>query len=348
MEQWQLVCVTPQNTETIHGVLGDVWEKYSLQRVCEGELTALLRPYKKTKNLLPFHKKKQLQDLVAWQKLLEHCLDFKTLIPGSGNAILNDLGEASTLLKSNDTKLTQALQDFGNLVQYQITIFWDPKAVLKARQHDDSTFSEVVTAQHSKEDKVKFGQMLQSKMEAYKIKQAECFVGLLEAQGIDLIKMPCDAADMILNAVVLIDPQCEPKLYSAVESIDQNMPGQLNIKYVGPLPPISFASVTIGRASQSDIASACKLLNLKLPCNAEQVRVAYLEYMKTHHPDVSATLPNKVVNKKQDDHISRVQAAYKLLTRIVKADADFLQNRGTLKHKVLLDIQRESELQKAA
>lgn len=346
MTHFQLICVTDCTAETVAETLGDAWRKHALQCVSYYDLTALLKPLKKLRllsGLRDLNKKQKLRTLVEWQQILEQCLQLETVLPGSGKMHLNSLEEARMLLGGHSDALKNALHTHGRHIQFQITISWDPAAVLQAQKAHLQTLHDKPRGHHG------FGEQLQTQMENYKTQQAAKFLDLLSTKATDMIQLPCDTADMVLNVVVLIPRDKEGQLDQAVEHIDQDMPGQLNIKYVGPLPSISFASLNITRTPQRAVSDACKLLNVALPSEPDMIRQAYLNCVKHHHPDTK--IDESFIDTEASDvshRLMKIKNAYQLLIRVSNTYSDVCQNIDFKSDRLFLNIQRDADIQQAA
>jgi hypothetical protein len=152
---------------------------------------------------------------------------------------------------------------------------------------------------------------------------------MLTAVVQDVIALPLADEVMVLNAAVLIDPAQETWLDKAVETVDAMMP-DLSIRYQGPLPAVSFASLAVQAPTQGQIATAEVLLGKGLVDGREAIKTAYRTAMKGAHADMAGEASS-------DDAASALARAQSLLLKA--ADAP----RGAKGVPLLLDIRREGE-----
>jgi len=110
---------------------------------------------------------------------------------------------------------------------------------------------------------------------------------------------------MVFNASFLLTPGDEDLFFKALEGLDKQWEGRLNFKCVGPLPPYSFATVTIKRFDPKKIHWAYETLGLKGSVDVNQVNRAYKNMARQCHPDTHPQL-----NKRE---FEAVHQAYELL-----------------------------------
>lgn len=350
MSDLQLICITDQTEAVVRDALQKQWVKQNLLCVSEGQLTAVLKQKSKSGFFDNLNKKKQLKELIEWQKLLEQCLHFGSLLPGGGKALLQNTQEAQSLLKTHTQDLKANIEHFGKAIQFQITIYWDPEAVLRHAKDDGSILKLDGPELFANADPMKTAESIQRQMEAYKKEKASTFFEQLSSCSKDSIQLPCDHPDMILNMVVLIERKDELTLDHIVQGIDETMPDQLTIKYVGPLPAISFASVGVLRSSPQDLEYACQLLGISHPAKAQDIRYAYLNYMKEHHPDVAVANPDEGegAHSVNSAALTEVNNAYQLLMRVAKKEGKLTSISEKESNRVFIELFRENDLQRAA
>ncbi len=242
---------------------------------------------------LPFlqrGKVRELRRLLDFEQTLEAILPHGPLLAASPGACLRDARDALGFIAANITSLRGALNAYGDKLQFQVSIAWDPVAALaEARRRDDFG---AIRRLAERDDRKALGRAIQSAMEAERAARGDRYAGMLAAAALDLIRLPLESADAVLNAAVMVDRAGEARLDRALEAIDASWAQALTIKCVGPLPALSFASVALERPDPNAIAAACARLGVDASAEPTRVRDAYHAIMKRVHPDVTALADN--------------------------------------------------------
>ena len=326
---YRLIAITAADTGARIASIGQIAGEKATVVTALG-LSAVMLPKRKALLIAAFQKKAQLEGLLQDQKALESALSFGPVLPAALAPILGTEAEALALLAGHAQRLRDGLRDFGNAVQFQIRVTWDAKAALTAyRQEED-----IIEAAKAG------GEALRTAMLARKSALARSANDLLVEASLDNLSLPHEHEDVLINKVVLIERAGEAKLDAAVNAIDALLTEALSIKYTGPLPAVSFASVSVEEADASTLSSALKRLGLATLGQPDDVRAAYLARMKTEHPDAAA---------KAGGDIATHAADYKLLMRVAEAERAIERAGGVGSTRVLLlDLKRDGDQKRAA
>ncbi|MGL4444449.1 MAG: GvpL/GvpF family gas vesicle protein, partial [Alsobacter sp.] len=241
-------------------------------------LAALLLPDAKPRIAWLQTRKAEMEGLLSFQKLLEATVGVAPLLPAAYGSERIDAPQALALLTTHGRAMGEALSETGGLVQFQIEARWDPQAAL-ARLKAEGAF-----AGFDASDRKVFGAAIQARMEAERASLSDTFHGFLKAAGRDALRLPLADETMVLNAAVMIDRAGEAALDAAVARIDAAMPG-LKIRYLGPLPAVSFASIAIQSPTEGALARARVVLGVTADAAPEAIKRAYRDGMRTAHPD---------------------------------------------------------------
>ena len=305
----------------------------ALSTVTLNSLTAILAAETKKRHLLFASRRKQLNRLVEEQRVLEDLLAFGPLLPARPGQRIASEDDARALLAAHGDALTEAFAEFGKTVQYQITMEWT--ASPEARE---------MTAQNP---------VLEGPAAAIESLVAAARQGLrdliephLRRACRDLLDLPLDTANMFSNIVVLVAADGVAALEAALEAIDGALPAPSRIRMIGPLPPVSFAAVTLTEVGPQDLSKASRALEIDLDSALSsepgRLRRHYLELVMRHHPDLGGE-----VNPDIAENGARVGAAadaYKLLARYAKAARTMGRSRA-----LLVDVVRQDQIgQRAA
>ncbi len=251
-----------------------------------------------------------LESMVLAQRILEAAAGFGPLLPARPGSLIRDDVEACTLLCGQWRQLAESLRLYGNSTQYQVTITWDPMAALAARRdHPELAAAAAAGARGAAKEA---GQLISRFMSDERTAFEAEAVRALATVAKDVIALPVDQADMLANAAVLLAPGAEPDLERVLEALDSRLPGENRIRLIGPLPPVSFAAVSIERPSRDRVAAAQRLLGVGEATERHDLRRAYLDIARAHHPDTGAQAAGAPA-------VGAAAEAFRLLARIAEA-----------------------------
>ena len=112
----------------------------------------------------------------------------------------------------------------------------------------------------------------------------------------------------------------EREFNRALEATDSDFQNKLRFKCVGPLPPYSFATVTIKRFDPEEIRRSAKILGLNGKAELTFVKKVYKELSRQCHPDMD---PNLSVQKFEE-----LNRAYELIFDYCKDKPRFLSREA--------------------
>ncbi len=263
-------------------------------------------------------KVRELRRLLDFEQILEAILPHGPFIAAAPGARLHDDHDALGFIAANITSLRSALNAYGDKLQFQVSIAWDPVAALEeAKRRDDFG---AIRRLAERDDRKALGRAIQRAMEAERISRGERYAGMVAAAVLDLIRLPLESASAVLNAAVMVERADEARLDRALEAIDASWADALTIKCVGPLPALSFASITLERPEPAAIAAACARLGVDAAAEPTRVRDAYHAIMKRIHPDVAALADNDAGAPQASDPRSAI-ADYRFMMRVSEAHA---------------------------
>jgi hypothetical protein len=267
-----------------------------------------------------------LTSLLLAQRILEAAAAFGPLLPARPGTLIRDDAEAHALLCGRRRQLAESLHLHGNATQFQVTMTWSP-IVAPAARRDDADLRTCAGDQCTSDAA---GSMMDrstsEERAAFKVEAMRALAAVVK----DVIALPIDRADMLTNAVVLLAPGAEPDLERALQALDSRLSGKILIRLIGPLPPVSFAAISIDRPSRDRIAAARHILGVGAEAEPRELRRAYLAFARAHHPDTGRAAGAQTVGAAAE--------AFRLLVRIAEA------RRGADQEDVLLvDVLRQDE-----
>jgi hypothetical protein len=251
-------------------------------------------------------RKAALEQVLLFQRQLEAAQVAGPVVPAAfANPLLDDT-EALRVMAVGHARLSGALEMFAGVKQYQITVSWNPPIAI-AHCATQADFQAALAA--AGDDAASRGAAIKALMEGARARLGAAAVEKLRSASSQLMQEPLGSETMVLNVVVLVETAREHLFDAALEDVDASFP-DLAIKQLGPLPPVSFASITIERPKPQDIAKAKLTLNIDA-VEAEALKSAYRNAMKLAHPDMAGGNQTKA---------TAIAKAFRLLQKLEEAN----------------------------
>jgi len=324
-----LVGITTPNVASAIAAAGGRLADVETRAVEAGGLAALLVRAEGPSWRVLRRSRTAVRSLLTAQRILEAAAMYGPLLPARPGTLLRNDAEACMLLLSQHRHLAEGLRLHGTSRQFQITISWDPVAALEARRdHPDLVEAAAASAEGATD---KAASMIQRFMSDQQAKFEAETMRAVAAVAEDVIALPVDQPDMLANVVVLLASGAEPELERVLEALDHDLRGKNLIRLIGPLPPVSFAAVSIERPGRQRIAAARRLLGVSEATRTSDLRRAYLDMARAHHPDTGAHAADAPI-------VGAAAKAFRLLARVAEARASFGQD-----DVILADILRQDQ-----
>jgi hypothetical protein len=257
-------------------------------------------------------KERLVKALLAHQETLETIMKIQFILPCKFGTVLKDEQEVNEILSQSGALLEEWLNKMKNRCEMDVLATWDTQAILKEIAARDPEIVELkrhlqslpLAEQQSK--KLSLGMLLSAKLKENAKRYAGEIQTALKEASESYATHDVMNDEMVFNASFLLARDGEDFFFKALEGLDQEWQGKLNFKCVGPLPPYSFATVTIKRFDSKQIHWAQEILGLKGSVDVDQVKRAYKNRARQCHPDTHSEL-----NKKE---FEAVHQAYQLLS----------------------------------
>ncbi len=268
-------------------------------------------------------RERALRLLLGHQEALEAALTVTTVLPVKFGTIAPHERAVLAMLRLGRTLLRAPLQDFSGCAQLEIIVSWQPEAVFAEIASD----TEVMEARRKaafepgQATAVRLGQLVKAGLDR---RRKQLHEQVLEALRPIAVSFAVNAAmddRMAANLAVLIRTSDMARLDAALDGLDARFGGKLTFRCVGPLPPASFATLTVRFPSAGEVAQARQTLGLSGPANPAAVTAAYRRLAREAHPDLGAL-------GAQSERMTELAAAQKLLVACAKSQALAAEQRS--------------------
>jgi len=251
--------------------------------------------------------------LLIHQQVTEQLMQSYSILPVKFGTVLQNETQVKRLLIQGQARLQATFQQLSGLMQMEVMVLWDlPQIFQKIGQTAEIIAQQAELAQASVAEqvaqKIALGQMVKVALEKRRLALQEAIKPTLQAIAKATVINPLMDDRMVLNLGLLLDEHGETALDNCLETIDQQFEGTLTLRCVGPLPPHSFATVSVEPVSITAIETARQQLGLAEQSTISEIKAAYHQQAMQHHPDYAPHKPSAA------DTMGNLTDAYNLLT----------------------------------
>lgn len=191
-------------------------------------------------------RKNVLAHTVVQDKLLR---DY-TILPMSFGLVVASEDEVRKLLEANYEKVNRELDRLSGKIEAELKILWDRSAIvgqfLKEGQELEQINARLKTAPPVEAQRllVEAGKKVESIVQEWK-RRTEGIYSHLRELAVDARQNQLTGLKYLLYASFLIERSAESQFRGEVYRLDAGCRGRVNFRYVAPLPPYSFVSLTM-------------------------------------------------------------------------------------------------------
>lgn len=266
-----------------------------------------------TKDLKGIPKEELVKRLLSHQAALEIIMKRFFVLPFKFGTTVRNESELKDILRVGESFLVSLEEKVKDGFEIDVVATWDVPAILQEISEEDpeiATCKREIAQKNQARSAVEIGMLLARALK----KKAEDWSGRIIQSLRPHAKSHADHDllndQMVLNSSFLIPRDGERGFFRALEDIDLSFKKKLNFKCIGPLPPYSFATVTLKGFDPQEVQRAAGLLGLNGCAELARVKKIYKELSMGCHPD---TNPN--ISLERFEQLNR---AYELLADYCK------------------------------
>jgi Gas vesicle synthesis protein GvpL/GvpF len=193
-------------------------------------------------------------DLRAHWRVLEHAFEDSTVLPVRFGTVMEDDGEVrDRLLDANRERLTELLRTMDGLVQVNVKGRYDEEALLRSILRDApalSTLRDRANRSGALADQVALGQRVEREIDARRAGDTATVLDALEGRAVATREEQVSHPDAF-NLAFLI-PRGEIDAFGeGLPAVQDAIGDRIEIRYVGPAPPFSFADSALGAGERA-------------------------------------------------------------------------------------------------
>lgn len=238
-----------------------------------------------------------LRRLTIHQRVIEEVMERGDVLPARFGTVLNSDDEVRSFLTRWGALVRDSLSRFSGLIEVEMAATWDLGRALA----EVASQPEVVAAKESAQQappeerlarQVMVGQVVKQALDQRRARYQQALlqeVGTL-AKAIQPNLVLND--EMVFNVAFLLDRQEIRAFDAAIDRLDESLEGSLALRQIGPLPPYSFATVSVTRFDAQRLAAGRALLGLPGEISEEAVLASFRRLAPQAHPDQNPADPS--------------------------------------------------------
>ena len=245
-------------------------------------------------------RKEMIAHLLAHQQTLEEVMKRFFVLPFKFGTIVRKVSELDLILERGSGFLKTLAEKMRDLSEIDVVATWEVPQILREISAEDP---EVVAFQKNlsggTDNRIELGMMLAGRLKARAEKWRDEILNHLKSSaegcaGHDLLN-----DQMVLNASFLVSNGRREAFDHAVLETDRKFAGKLQFRCVGPLPPYSFATLTLRKFDPEKIGEAAEILKLNGVAELTDIKRRYKELSRLCHPDTHPDQPQEVFESLQ-------------------------------------------------
>lgn len=278
-------------------------------------------------NFDKLNEEKLMTCVALHQKVNEELLKDYDIIPMAFGMVAEDEKELASILGRAYLQFKRALKRVEHKAEFAVHAFWEEKAMLNdlvnnnpdvKRFREEAKFAGKVRAA-----RIKLGKLVMELVKAQKGYFGKEIEERLKGCSCDIKQEKLRGEDMILNLALLVDKSREEELDKEMQGLGNTYKDKLRFKYIGPMPPYSFARINLSLGNFELIDNARRILGVPEHAEFADVKSLYLGLARKYHPDRHEYTNDPKVLEKMTEKMKEVQEAYEALESYCKMRFDF-------------------------
>ncbi|MGQ9926502.1 MAG: GvpL/GvpF family gas vesicle protein [Chloroflexaceae bacterium] len=190
--------------------------------------------------------------MLAHTRVLEALMREYSVLPIRFGIVAPDADTVrEQLLARHYSHLYAQLDELRNRIELGLKVFWTAEDMLR-RIADNTPAIKALrdslsgrSLESTYYERIRLGEMVEQALTARRAQDAEMFLAALRPLAVESVTLPVHADRMVLNAAFLVERQREAEFDEVVRRFGERFKDQFLFKYVGPVPPYNFVSITI-------------------------------------------------------------------------------------------------------
>jgi hypothetical protein len=233
--------------------------------------------------------------LLDHQKTIEGLMNmgFTTIIPMRIGTFADNTSGVLSILEKGYELFTEIFGKATNLLEINIVASWSDfgqilaeiavnPQVLEMKEKIENSGIAITES-----DQLSIGYLVKTKLDERRDEYATKMINALSPFCQTTKQHEVQNDQMVSNTSFLLEQGQLALLEKALNQLDESLNGQLNLKWVGPLPLYSFYTMEVKELYFEEIELAKNELGLNNSTSEKNIQQAYLDKAKLFHPDMN-------------------------------------------------------------
>lgn len=275
--------------------------------------------------------KKELAQLIAIHERVNSDLMKKhDVAPMRFGMTAENVEATHNILAKAYLQFKAALERIAGKAEFVVQVFWNEKNTLGKIVRENTEIQKLKKEAESKgrilglSSRIKLGRRVYETVESCRREYAGDVLDRLAAHFPEFSsgKLPDnkkegphkDGEKMIMNFSFLVRKTEESALESRLNQLAERYKNELEFKYIGPMAPYSFATISLSLGSFDLVDKARKTLGLSESVVFPEIKKAYRRLASRYHPDKYALIKDQAVLEGTEKKMKDIITAYEILT----------------------------------
>jgi hypothetical protein len=186
--------------------------------------------------------------LRAHWRVLERVAEHATVAPVRFGTVLADEDAVlEQFLEPEGERLTELLGALAGKVQLSVRTFYDEDDLLAGVVQRSPQIAQLREQLKGKPeaagyyDRIRLGELVAAEIDQARAADTELVLGRLQPLAVDVSSEPPGSTDMAVNAAFLVEKDRVEEFSRAVAALTEEIGDRMRVRFVGPMPPYSFA-----------------------------------------------------------------------------------------------------------
>lgn len=188
-------------------------------------------------------------NVLAHQRVIEEVMKEYTVLPVRFCTIAGSVDEIKNLLHRRYREFQGLLKEMRHKVELGVKAVWnDMGRIFKEITEENKDIKETVEKNKGEQNiqaRMEIGRQVSETLKRKKEMESEAIVSLLKRSAIDYRLNKTFDDRMFLNAAFLVDRGRQMEFDNIMDNLSDNYREKVKFKYVGPIPPFNFVTITI-------------------------------------------------------------------------------------------------------
>lgn len=190
--------------------------------------------------------------MLAHAKALEEAMGLATVLPARFGTVVERLELLEAALRPQSRWVEDAFGRVAGKAEYGVRIAWSREEAMRELVAAHPTLARRFEAIKHKPaaathfERIEIGREVGALMEAARAEEERRLVEALQGAFSEIRVQPYEEDVQVLKAELLLPVSAEAALFARLEAIEQERPGRLAVRCVGPSPAYNFVRIRLG------------------------------------------------------------------------------------------------------